>query len=117
MDRNNLCRNGDIFMAKLPEKTEGSLQAGTRPVLVVSNNKANRHSPVINILPITGSRTKNRLPTHVEIEDCGLTKRSLILAEQITSINKESLMKKMGSIRMTPYEQKVRKALEIQLSL
>lgn len=117
MDMKNLCRNGDIFMAELPEDTEGSIQAGERPVIVVSNNLCNRFSPVINVLPITSSRTKAELPVHVSIEGCGLWESGIVLAEQITSINKWSLLEKMGSIRQTRYERGVREAIEIQLNL
>lgn len=117
MDMKYLCRNGDIFMARLPEETEGSIQAGERPVLIVSNDLANRYSPVINILPLTTSQTKADLPVHVAIEDCGLLGKSIVLAEQITSINKWSLLEKMGSIRQTRYEWGVREAIEIQLNL
>ena len=117
MDMKYLCRNGDIFMASLPEDTEGSIEAGESPVLIVSNNLANRYSPVINILPLTTSQTKAELPVHVAIEDCGLWAKSIVLAEQITSINKWRLLEKMGSIRQTRYEQGVREAMEIQLNL
>lgn len=55
-----VCRNFDIFMARLSEDTDGgSLQAGFRPVLIVSNDKANQYSPVINIIPITSKKRKN----------------------------------------------------------
>lgn len=53
------CKKGDIFMADLP-KDEGSLQYGTRPVLVISNNYADSHSPVITIIPLTSRLQKNR---------------------------------------------------------
>ncbi len=111
-------KNGDIFMAALPIDNEGSLQSGKRPVLVVSNDLANRFSPVVTILPITGSTSKHKLPTHVDITaDCGLKKKSLVLAEQIMSINKKSLGRRIGSIANTDYEPKVKRAMEIQLCL
>lgn len=111
------CRKGDIFWAELGENAEGSLQAGVRPVLVVLNNKANEFSPVITIIPITSKMRKAKLPTHVLIEECGLEKPSIALAEQITSINKERLDRKIGSIQRTVYAGLVRKAIQIQLNL
>lgn len=112
-----MCRRGDIFIAVLDEVSEGSLQAGVRPVLIVSNDKANEHSPVITVVPITSKMTKKKLPTHVLIERCGLSCPSVALAEQITSISKSKLMRRMGGIQKTVYEMRVKRAIEIQLSL
>lgn len=112
-----MCRNGDIYMAQLDEEAEGSLQAGLRPVLVVSNDKANRYSPIINIIPITSKLGKKKLPTHVRLKGCGLVRQSVILAEQITSINKSRLIRYMGSIKKTEYEGKVKQAIGVQLNL
>ncbi len=104
-------------MAELGNEYEGSIQGGERPVLIVSNNKANEHSPVITIIPISSKMTKRNLPTHVKVEKCGLTKPSIILAEQITSINKTRLLSKIGSICQTEYEKRVKSAIEIQLAI
>lgn len=111
------CKKGDIFWAELGEEREGSLQAGARPVLVVSNDKANEFSPVITIIPITSKMCKAKLPTHVLIKECGLSKPSIALAEQITSLNKDRLGRKIGSIQQTAYVSLVKKAIEIQLNL
>lgn len=111
------CKKGDIFWAELGEEAEGSLQAGARPVLVVSNDKANEFSPVITIIPITSKMGKKKLPTHVLIKECGLEKPSIALAEQITSLNKGRLGRKIGSIQQTVYVSLVKKAIEIQLNL
>lgn len=111
------CKNGDIYMADLLLDKEGSLQSGCRPVVIVSNDYANEYSPVITVLPMTSKMRKKKLPTHVIIEDCGLNRRSVALAEQIMSINKTQLKEKMGSIATTSYEDKLRKAMEIQLGL
>lgn len=108
---NKSCRNGDIFMADLPDDTEGSLQSGSRPVLVISNNLANLYSSVVTIIPLTSCTHKKPLPTHVVISErrCGLEKQSVVPAEQIMSINKKQLKKKIGSILATSYEKKVKK--------
>ena len=112
-----MCRYGDIFWAELGRDADGSMQTGGRPVLVISNNKANQHSPVITVIPITSKMCKAELPTHVLIKECGLKKPSIVLAEQITSINKDRLERKMGSIQHTVYVGLVKKAIGIQLCL
>lgn len=112
-----MCRNGDIYMTQMGEQADGSLQFGIRPVIVISNDKANEFSPVITIIPVTGRTEKKRLPTHVYIKDCGLSRPSIAMAEQITSINKSRLRNRIGSIKRTDYEKQVKKAIEIQLDL
>ena len=112
-----MCRIGDIYMASLKQDDDGSLQSGIRPVLIVSNDKANEYSPVITIIPITSKLGKKALPTHVYMTSCGLTKPSIALAEQITSINKDRLTRRVGSIKKTIYEKQIKNALEIQLSM
>ncbi len=112
-----MCRRGDIFWAELEGEAGSSMQAGARPVLVVSNNKANQYSSVITVIPITSKMGKTKLPTHVLIKECGLSKPSIALAEQITSINKDRLERKMGSIQHTVYVGLVKKAIGIQLCL
>ena len=87
-----MCSYGDIYTAALGKRTKSSIQTGFRPVLIVSNNRANRFSPVVTIIPITGSRNKKKLPTHVHLTDCGLNRPSIALAEQITSIDKSRLI-------------------------
>lgn len=111
------CKKGDIFWAELEGEAGSSMQAGRRPVLIISNNKSNQFSKIINIIPITSKMSKAKLPTHVLIEECGLSKPNIALAEQITSINKDRLEKKIGSIQRTVYVGLVRKAIQIQLNL
>ena len=112
-----MCRRGDIFWAELEGEAGSSMQAGARPVLVVSNNKANQYSSVITVIPITSKMGKTKLPTHVLIKEGGLSKPSIALAEQITSINKDRLDRKIGSIQHTVYVGLVKKAIGIQLCL
>ena len=86
---------GQIYMANLGT-TLGSIQAGTRPVVVISNNLNNKFSPTVNVLPIT-SRTKNDIPVHVEIGITeGLSQLSTVLVEQMVTINKNQLTKLIG---------------------
>ena len=112
-----MCRIGDIYLAKLDYDKEGSLQSGTRPVLVVSNNKANRFSPVITVVPLTGNTGKRNQPTHVIISGCGLTGSNTVLAEQITALNQTRLLKKIGSIKETVYEGQIKEAIKVQLGM
>lgn len=109
-------RRGDIFYANLGPVV-GSEQDGIRPVLIVQNDKGNKYSPTIIALAIT-SKVKNPLPTHIKIdgEKYGLEKESIILAEQIRTLDKSRLREKIGSL---DYEtmQKVKEALKISFSI
>ena len=85
--------------------------------MIISNDKANEHSPVITIVPLTSKLGKHRLPTHVLVNQCGLTKPSIVLAEQIMSLNKTRLKRRLGSIKETIYESQVDQAIKIQLNV
>ena len=90
----------EIWMADLGERS-GSLQSGRRPVLIVSNDKNNRYSSVLNVIPMTTKMNKRNLPCHVEIYDYekfGLNAPSTIMVEQLTVVDKESLMFRVGKI-------------------
>ena len=78
-----MCKRGDIYYVDFGEK-DGSKQGGVRPALVVSNNKANKHSPVVTVVPLSARVWKKKyLPTHVQIpKGSGLNKPSMALAEQ-----------------------------------
>ena len=90
-------KRGDIFYADL-NPSFGSEQGGIRPVLVVQNNIGNIHSPTIVVLPIT-SMKKRPLPVHTRVDDTDLlTDGSIVLAEQIRTIDKRRLKEKMGSV-------------------
>lgn len=87
-----IIKRGDIFYATL-DPVIGSEQGGTRPVLTISNNTGNRHSPTIIVVPITSrTHTKAKFPTHTEVKDFDkLDKDSIILLEQIRTIDKQRL--------------------------
>lgn len=110
-------KRGDIFYAEL-NPIIGSEQGGTRPVLVISNNMGNRHGPTVIIAPITSrTHTKAKLPTHTEVTDFEkLDKDSIILLEQIRTIDKQRLKQYM---KMMPDNimARVDKALAISISL
>lgn len=111
-----MCKQRDIYMANLGGEFNGSLQAGIRPVIIMSNDKANRYSPVVQIIPITSRKNKKNLPVHVAIYGCGLPQSSTALAEQIISINQTQLIKKIGVVSMDIWE-KTKEAVKIQLAV
>jgi len=92
-------KRGDIYYADL-SPVVGSEQGGVRPVLIVQNNVGNRYSPTVIAAAITSQQSKTKLPTHIPIEghDCGLQKDSVVLLEQIRTIDKQRLKEKMGTI-------------------
>ncbi len=92
-----LIKRGDIFYANL-NPVIGSEQGGIRPVLVVQNNIGNRHSPTVVVVPISAAK-KHYLPTHIHIKGSeSLPKDSIILAEQIRTIDRSRLRKYVGSL-------------------
>lgn len=117
-----MCRRGDIYLADCGQGDSGSsLQRGMRPVLVVSNDKANTHSPVVTVVPLTGRTWKKRsLPTHVLIpcsDGHGLTKPSVALAEQVTAIDKDRLTELWGHVTDQELMAEVTTALLIQIGV
>jgi mRNA interferase MazF len=90
-------KRGEVWLVNLG-CGNGSIQGGERPCIIFSNDKANTHSPVIHIIPMT-TRTKNKLPTHVDVGfECGIIKNSIAMVEQTTLINKDALTKKVGNV-------------------
>ncbi|MCI6157575.1 type II toxin-antitoxin system PemK/MazF family toxin [Peptoniphilaceae bacterium SGI.137] len=90
-------KRGDIFFADL-SPVIGSEQGGVRPVVVIQNNVGNQYSPTTIVAPMTSQLTRHRLPTHVRVKsDKGLPKDSVILMEQIRTIDKKRLLEKIGS--------------------
>ena len=92
-------KRGDIFYADL-SPVIGSEQGGVRPVLVIQNDIGNKYSPTVIVAAITSQINKAKMPTHIEIngEEYGLTKDSVILMEQIRTIDKKRLKEKTGHI-------------------
>ena len=92
-------KRGDIFYADL-FPVIGSEQGGTRPVLIVQNDTGNRHSPTVIAAAITSQTGKARLPTHINIPggSVGLSKDSVILLEQVRTIDKRRLRERMGRL-------------------
>ena len=110
-------KRGDIFYADL-SPVVGSEQGGVRPVLVIQNDVGNKYSPTVIVAAITSQINKAKLPTHIEIssEEYGLNKDSVILLEQVRTIDKRRLRDKLGHINEELMKQ-VDFALKISLGL
>ena len=110
-------KRGDIYYAEL-NPVIGSEQGGTRPVLIISNDIGNRHSPTVIVAAITSRvHTKAKLPTHTAIKDFeGLNKDSIILLEQIRTIDKKRVQEYIGMLSESEMA-RVDKALAISVSL
>ena len=99
MNRTDPVRRGDIFFADL-SPVVGSEQGGVRPVLIIQNDAGNRHSPTVIAAAITSRLGKANLPTHITVsaKNCGLTRDSIVLLEQIRTLDKTRLRERMGRL-------------------
>ena len=98
-ERDNMISRGDLYSACL-DPVVGSEQGGIRPVLIVQNDTGNRHSPTVIAAAITSQTGKARLPTHIELaaRQYGLPKDSVVLLEQIRTLDKKRLREHMGRV-------------------
>lgn len=108
---------GDIYYADL-SPVVGSEQGGVRPVLIVQNDVGNKYSPTVIAAAITSQKFKTNLPTHIQVSatECGLAKDSIVLLEQVRTIDKRRLKERMGTLdngEMT----KVNQALQVSFGL
>ena len=112
-----LVKRGEIYYADL-SPVVGSEQGGVRPVLIVQNDIGNKHSPTVIAAAITSQREKAKLPTHIELRaaSCGLSRDSVVLLEQIRTIDKRRLKERMGELD-APAMSQVNNALEISFGL
>ena len=96
---NNSVKRGDIFYADL-SPVVGSEQGGVRPVLIVQNDTGNKHSPTVIAAAITSQTGKARLPTHITLAagSVGLPKDSIVLLEQVRTLDKRRLREHMGRV-------------------
>lgn len=110
-------KRGDIYYADL-SPVVGSEQGGVRPVLIVQNDIGNKFSPTVIAAAITSQMDKTSLPTHIPVhaQDCGLAKNSIVLLEQVRTIDKRRLKEKMGSLD-TPDMTKINQAIEVSFGL
>ena len=112
-----IIRRGDIYYADL-RPVVGSEQGGVRPVLILQNDIGNKHSPTVICAAITSKMNKAKLPTHVELSarQCDMVKDSVILLEQLRTIDKQRLKDKVCHIDESLLE-KVNRGLRISLDL
>ena len=110
-------KRGDIYYADL-SPVVGSEQGGVRPVLIVQNDIGNKYSPTVIAAAITSQKYKTSLPTHISVNGggCGLQKDSIVLLEQVRTIDKQRLKEKMGSIDPSAMN-RVDKALSVSFGL
>ena len=111
-------KRGDMFYADL-SPVIGSEQGGIRPVVIIQNDVGNKHSPTVIAAAVTSQIGKSKLPTHIEIKqnDCGLKADSVVLAEQIRTIDKSRLKEKIGHIEDESIMNKINSALGISFGL
>ncbi len=116
-NQQNIVRRGEIYYADL-SPVVGSEQGGMRPVLIVQNDVGNRYSPTVIAAAITSQQNKARLPTHIEIEarTYGLSKNSIVLLEQMRTLDKRRLRERMGCLDERAM-QRVDGAIAISLGL
>lgn len=110
-------KRGDVYYADL-SPVIGSEQGGIRPVLVLQNNVGNKYSPTIIVSAITSQINKSKLPTHIEINaaEFGLSKDSVVLLEQIRTIDKKRLRERIGHLNDDVMDQ-VNEALQISFGM
>ncbi|MBQ3379773.1 MAG: type II toxin-antitoxin system PemK/MazF family toxin [Clostridia bacterium] len=112
-----IVRRGEIYYADL-SPVVGSEQGGVRPVVIVQNNIGNKYSPTVIAAAITSQINKAKLPTHIEIskEEFGLQKDSVILLEQIRTIDKRRLKERIGKLDLELMK-KINTAISISFGL
>ena len=111
-----MIKRGEIYYADL-SPVVGSEQGGIRPILIVQNDIGNKYSPTVIVAAITSQINKARLPTHIELKsgDFGLRKDSVILLEQLRTLDKKRLKEKVGEIEDDMVIKRVNDALLVSL--
>ncbi len=110
-------KRGDIYYADL-SPVVGSEQGGIRPVLIVQNDVGNKFSPTVIAAAITSQKDKTKLPTHIQVnaDGCGLQKDSIVLLEQVRTIDKRRLREHMGCLDISDMN-RVDRALFVSFGL
>ena len=111
-------KRGDMFYADL-SPVIGSEQGGIRPVLIIQNDTGNKYSPTVIAAAITSQTSKNKLPTHIDIDSktYGLKSDSVVLTEQIRTIDKSRLKDKIGHIDDVSVMNKINNAIGVSFGL
>ena len=117
LEQQDIVKRGEIYYADL-SPVVGSEQGGIRPVLIVQNNVGNRYSPTVIAAAITSQQNKAKMPTHIELSarTYGLAKDSIVLLEQIRTLDKRRLRERMGCLDEIAM-QKVDSAIAISFGL
>lgn len=112
-----MVKRGDIYYADL-SPVIGSEQGGIRPVLIVQNDVGNKYSPTVIAAAITSQKYKNSLPTHIRVnaDGCGLAKDSIVLLEQVRTLDKKRLKERMGNLDDIDMD-RIDKALSVSFGL
>jgi mRNA interferase MazF len=112
-----MIKRGDIYYADL-SPVVGSEQGGIRPVLIVQNDVGNKYSPTVIAAAITSQKYKNPLPTHIQVnaDGCGLAKDSIVLLEQVRTIDKKRLREHMGTLDSAEMN-RINQALSVSFGL
>ena len=112
-----MIRRGDIYYADL-SPVVGSEQGGVRPVLIVQNDVGNKFRPTVIAAAITSQKYKTNLPTHIQVNanECGLAKDSIVLLEQVRTIDKKRLKERMGNLDETDMD-RIDRALSVSFGL
>ena len=110
-------KRGDIYYADL-SPVVGSEQGGVRPVLIVQNDVGNKYSPTVIAAAITSQQFKTKMPTHINVNAsvCGLSKDSVVLLEQIRTLDKQRLREKMGNLPESDMS-RINNALSLSIGL
>ncbi len=110
-------KRGEIYYADL-SPVVGSEQGGVRPVLIVQNDVGNKYSPTVIAAAITSQRFKTNLPTHIQVnaDGCGLSKDSIVLLEQVRTLDKKRLKERMGNLD-TEDMNRIDRALSVSLGI
>ena len=112
------CTRLELWLVDLPKPSDDThVQYGVRPAIVISNDAANENSPAITVIPLTSNCKKGQLPTHVFISNAGLSRSSIALCEQIHTLDKGRMLKKLGQITNPFTIKAVEYGLAVQLGL
>lgn len=114
-------KRGQVYIADLGDDVVGSEQGGKRPVLIIQNNKGNKHSPNLIVLPLTSKNPKRLLPTHVQIKKKdykGLKKDSIVLVDQWKTISKQRIVEPCPlTILNQEHMKKVEESVKVSVAL
>ncbi|MFF3150631.1 type II toxin-antitoxin system PemK/MazF family toxin [Streptomyces sp. NPDC057927] len=113
----NTIKRGDVYFVDIPVGV-GSEQSGKRPVVIIQNDIGNKFSPTVIVTYVTSKLAKKKLPTHVELspEESGLTRGSVVLGEQVRTIDKSRLIKKITSLSDEKMEE-ITNAISISMGI